>query len=217
MMIALQRLLSHKLCNNGAVAAFNLLGRTRTRFPLHSASIRFPRPRGELSFSSSVPCEQILDMDVIKRIRSDIKFADANKDGKVDFEDLKRLFAARYSHLYDQHEIDEIGELLFVGKSGSAIKNNQIVRCILHGAHGGVPAQTGPNCLDSLEDCRNKKDTRDHLDPYYDVQASFDKYMVRYLDEIYRCAKTEASMREVLESLNEQAGCLSSSLSAIGT
>jgi hypothetical protein len=71
-------------------------------------------------------------MNVIKSIQSDVKSADINRDGRVDFEDLKELFRSSYSHIYTADEIDEIGELFFVGKSGQPVKTTHLVRGICH-------------------------------------------------------------------------------------
>ena len=121
-------------------------------------------------------------MAVIENIKNDVKEADSDGDGRVDFEDWKGLLSSRYAHLYTDQDVEEIGELFFVGTCGKPIKTTKLVRGICHLMQ---PPSDRPNPLywDSIEDHRFKDDPRDHLRAFYTIQQSFDKHMLRYVEE----------------------------------
>jgi hypothetical protein len=135
-------------------------------------------------------------MNVIKSIQSDVKSADINRDGRVDFEDLKELFRSSYSHIYTADEIDEIGELFFVGKSGQPVKTTHLVRGICHIAQAAASQldndndngseRPNPLRLKNVQDRRNKNDPRDHMLAFYNTQESFDRHMQKYIQEKFK-------------------------------
>jgi hypothetical protein len=145
-------------------------------------------------------------MNVIKSIQSDVKSVDLNRDGLVDFEDLKELLRSSYSTIYTADEIDEIGELLFVGKSGQPVKTTHLVRGICHIAQAPTD-RPNPLKLQNVEDRRYKNDPRDHMHDFYNTQESFDRHMQKYIQE--KCKQAAAKVeQEAWEEMDEAIVCM---------
>ena len=64
--------------------------------------------------------------ELIRRIKSDLIEADVNKDGRLDSDELK-LILKKYSDTFTDSEINELGELFYLGKGGESISHERYV------------------------------------------------------------------------------------------
>ena len=62
--------------------------------------------------------------ELIRRIKSDLIEADVNKDGRLDSDELK-LILKKYSDTFTDSEINELGELFYLGKGGESISHER--------------------------------------------------------------------------------------------
>ena len=69
--------------------------------------------------------------ELIRRIKSDLIEADVNKDGRLDSDELK-LILKKYSDTFTDAEINELGELFYLGKGGESISHERYVSCMLY-------------------------------------------------------------------------------------
>ena len=70
--------------------------------------------------------------ELIRRIKSDLIEADVNKDGRLDSDELK-LILKKYSDTFTDSEINELGELFYLGKGGESISHERyVVVCCIH-------------------------------------------------------------------------------------
>ena len=68
--------------------------------------------------------------ELIRRIKSDLIEADVNKDGRLDSDELK-LILKKYSDTFTDEEINELGELFYLGKGGESISHERYVLCFM--------------------------------------------------------------------------------------
>jgi hypothetical protein len=69
--------------------------------------------------------------ELIRRIKSDLIEADVNKDGRLDSDELK-LILKKYSDTFTDAEINELGELFYLGKGGESISHERYVMSIVY-------------------------------------------------------------------------------------
>jgi truncated hemoglobin YjbI len=69
---------------------------------------------------------------ILRQIRHDLLEADVNKDGRIDFEELKMVLQNYPMYEFSEREIEEIGDLFFVGRSGGSVKHATFMRGIQH-------------------------------------------------------------------------------------
>jgi hypothetical protein len=68
--------------------------------------------------------------ELIRRIKSDLIEADVNKDGRLDSDELK-LILKKYSDTFTDAEINELGELFYLGKVVRALVMRGML-CLLY-------------------------------------------------------------------------------------
>jgi hypothetical protein len=175
--------------------------------------VTIPRSAAALSTTASSPSStststyinvtppSLLSRDVIRSIKQDLVEADVNGDGRICFEELKwMLHKHKHKHKYDsfsKQDIDEIGEMFFVGTSGQSLNHTTFLRGVQHAATQGDP-QESPLQLESVDDQRcwvGKEDTHGAL---YNIQQEFDLQLLKYIED-----KVEQISRDELE-LNEK-------------
>lgn len=176
-----------------------------------------------LSFSSSSSSTaSLLPFSTLKRIKAELKEADVNGDGRIDFEELKQLLN-KYPFSFTPSQIEQIGELFYVGKSGQSVPHLTFLRGIQHiimqesnssSSSDGDSHATANNSetisnplqLTSLDDNRcwvspaEAEDTSGQQ--LYDIQAQFEKSLLTYVREV-RLLETLGGPK-VLEQVSEQ-------------
>eukprot|EP00545_Synedropsis_sp_CCMP1620_P003257 CAMPEP_0119026168 /NCGR_PEP_ID=MMETSP1176-20130426/34993_1 /TAXON_ID=265551 /ORGANISM="Synedropsis recta cf, Strain CCMP1620" /LENGTH=285 /DNA_ID=CAMNT_0006981839 /DNA_START=106 /DNA_END=963 /DNA_ORIENTATION=+ len=133
----------------------------------------------------SVPTK-LLDFRILKRIKADLTEADVNHDGKIDFEELK-LLLNKY-HMFSNQQVQEIGELFYVGKAGQSVSHTTFLRGVQHVVAGNSPNEN-PLQFENLDDKRcfvSKRydDTNTSGSQFYDIQREFDKALLEYMQQI---------------------------------
>jgi hypothetical protein len=150
----------------------------------------FLRPRNTISpsvraFSAKHDKTQkgggLLPMEVIRSIKKDLIQADVNNDGRVDFEGLKSILR-KYEDRFSEKEIEEVGEIFFVGKSGESVRHTQFLRGLQHTAKKGNP-DSNPLELESIGDKRCWVSKDDTHAAFYESREEFDRLLTRYLEE----------------------------------
>ncbi|CAB9523351.1 Bacterial-like globin [Seminavis robusta] len=148
----------------------------------------------------------LLPFSVLKRIQSDLNEADVNGDGKIDFEELK-LILSKYPHSFSHSQVEQIGELFFVGRSGQAVRHTTFLRGIQHvllhqqsQEEERVEISTNqssiqekdvspenPLQLESLDDNRcwvSPQEASSSQETLYDIQTQFDQSLLAYVREV---------------------------------
>jgi hypothetical protein len=120
-------------------------------------------------------------MEVICSLKNDLIEADVNHDGRIDFEELK-LILRKYEHRFSDEEIEEVGEIFFVGKSGESVRHTQFLRGLQHTATKGNP-DDNPLELENIGDKRCWVSKDDTHAAFYESQEEFDRLLTRYLEE----------------------------------
>jgi hypothetical protein len=120
-------------------------------------------------------------LEVIRSIKQDLIDADINHDGRVCFEELK-LVMSKYNHTLSEQEIEEMGELFFVGKSGQSIRHTTMLRGVQHTAIEGDPEEN-PLELESSNDQRCWTSQNDSHQALYRIQEEFDRLLMKYIQE----------------------------------
>mmetsp|Transcript_5446 Transcript_5446/g.7884 ORF Transcript_5446/g.7884 Transcript_5446/m.7884 type:complete len:349 (-) Transcript_5446:423-1469(-) len=87
-----------------------------------------------------------LDIAVVRQIKSELMEVDANSDGRLDANELKRLLH-KHNTVFTDSEILEIGELFYSGKSGGSVSFDRFIAAVDHVASradkGGTDAAKG--------------------------------------------------------------------------
>lgn len=123
-------------------------------------------------------------MDIIKRIKMDLKEADVNHDGRIDFEELK-LILAKYPNVFSKDDVETIGELFYVGKGGKSVSHATFMRGMLHTVNSDESDESNPLQLENCEDNRcYVSSSHTDVSPFYNTQQEFDKHLLKYIQEI---------------------------------
>jgi len=70
-----------------------------------------------------------LDMAIVRQIKAELMEVDANSDGRIDSEELKRLLH-KHNRSFSEEEIHEIGELFYAGKAGQSVSFDRFIEAI---------------------------------------------------------------------------------------
>lgn len=131
-------------------------------------------------------------MNVLSKIKQDLKRADVNEDGKLDFEELKAVF--RQHDCFSKEEAEQVGELFFVGNRGQPVSHATFLRAIQyqyqyqyhtaqhqHAAH----KYAYPNPLD-LESVQTKSCWVSPSDEtqYTDIPKEFERLLLKYIEDL---------------------------------
>lgn len=137
-------------------------------------------------------------MTVLKRIQADLVEADVNDDGRVDFEELKMMLR-KYPDTFSNDDIDRIGELFYVGRSGTSVRHLAFLRGIQHvmrqnGNNNGnhnenscVVPRENPLQMESLDDKRcwvSPEEAAASGEQFYNIQAQFDQTLSEYANAV---------------------------------
>jgi hemoglobin len=132
----------------------------------------------------------LLDFAILKKIKADLKEADVNNDGKIDFEELK-LILQKYHHCFSDDQVQDISDLFEVGKSGKSVSHTTFLRGVQHvvayGGGGGQHATTeNPLQLQNLDDksCWITKKGGSNNAHFHDIQRKFDENLLAYVQQI---------------------------------
>ena len=133
-------------------------------------------------------------MSIIKRIQQDLVEADVNHDGRIDFEELK-LLLAKYPDTFTTQDIERIGDLFFVGQSGSSVRHSTFLRGVQHVMSHRSDSKSNPLHMESLDDkrCWVSPDEKEEQQ-FYDVQAEFDQRLSEYVEQV--CTKTDNKKKD---------------------
>jgi len=70
-----------------------------------------------------------LDMSVVRQIKAELMEVDANSDGRINAEELKKLLH-KHSSAFTDEEVLEIGELFYAGKAGGSITLDNFIEAV---------------------------------------------------------------------------------------
>jgi truncated hemoglobin YjbI len=139
---------------------------------------------------SNSPSSPPLPFSILKRIQADLKEADVNGDGRIDFEELK-LILSKYPRSFSFSEIEQIGELFYVGRSGQSVRHTTFLRGVQHVLmqQEQQPAKdANPLQLESLDDNRcwvsPPEATVEFTEQLYDIQAQFEQSLLEYVKQV---------------------------------
>lgn len=76
-----------------------------------------------------------LDMAVVRQIKAELIEVDANSDGRLDAEELKKLLN-KHNNTFTDEEIIDIGELFYAGKAGGSVSFDRFIEAIDYVAAG---------------------------------------------------------------------------------
>jgi hypothetical protein len=142
----------------------------------------------------------LLNRDVIRSIKQDLVEADVNGDSRICFEELKWMLH-KHKHKYDsfsKQDIDEIGEMFFVGTSGQSVKHTTFLRGVQHAATQGDP-QESPLQLESVDDQRCWVGKEDAHGALYNIQQEFNLQLLKYIeDKVQQINPHEQELNEKL-------------------
>jgi len=131
-------------------------------------------------------------MEVLKHVKRDLVEADVNEDGRIDYEELKAMLE-KYPSAFSQDDIERIGELFYVGRSGSSVPHFIFLRAIQHVMRNHDKASVNssdsvhPIKMESLDDDRcwvSPEEAAADAEQYYNIQAQFEKCLLDYAKEI---------------------------------
>jgi hypothetical protein len=132
----------------------------------------------------SSPVGSTLSRQVLKSIKKDLVAADVNDDGCIDFEELKSLLHKYKDRVpWTDDEIDNIGDLFFVGSGGRGIKHITFLRGLQYSVCQ-KPPEHNPLGLKSLSDdrCWTAQSTACNNAALHLIQAEFDKQLLKYIE-----------------------------------
>ena len=127
-------------------------------------------------------------MTVLKRIQADLVEADVNNDGRIDFLEIQ-LVLAKYPETFSQDDIERIGELFYVGRSGSSVRHSTFLRGIQYVLRNGGSNSGNKNPLqmESLNDQRcwvSPEEAAAKEECLYNVQAQFEQSLSEYVEAV---------------------------------
>lgn len=126
-------------------------------------------------------------MALLKRIKADLIEADANEDGRIDFDELKVLLG-KYQFSHD--DIQRIGELFYVGRAGVSVPHLLFLRGIQHvmrNNHNNKDGRSNPLKMESLEDQRcwvSPEEAAVSGEEFYNIQDQFEQSLADYIKEV---------------------------------
>jgi len=73
---------------------------------------------------------QALDMAMVRQIKAQLMEIDANKDGRIDSDELKKLLEKHGGDAFTKEEIAELGDLYYAGKAGGSVRFDKFIEAI---------------------------------------------------------------------------------------
>jgi len=157
------------------------------------------------SFSSTSPA---VNFELLKRIKRDLVEVDVNSDGRIDFEELK-LLLQKYSTtdgipLFSEQQVEDIGELFYVGRAGRSVSHTTFLRGIQHviTAAAVANAKDVPQAATDTSNSTAEKDKNPlqlqsidnkscWINPhesasiqFQNIQSQFESSLLEYVDQI---------------------------------
>jgi hypothetical protein len=147
---------------------------------------------------SPSPSCRLLSMNVLSKIKKDLKRADLNGDGKLDFEELKAVF--RRHDCFSDQEAEQVGELFFVGNCGRPVSHATFLRAIQyqyntaqqqhnppHGhSHHVQYAYPNPLHLVSVQTKSCWVSPQSDETQYMDIPKEFDRLLLKYIEDLIK-------------------------------
>lgn len=151
---------------------------------------------------------------ILKQIRRDLQEADVNQDGKIDFEELKLVLSKYPGYEFTPQQIEDIGELFYVGRSGGSVKHATFMRGIQHiiatqyagddaacdGYDSTRQSQRNPLAMESVE--HQGCWVPSHASQLHNVQQEFENSMWKFVQEIH--ALDQAGGKEAVQKLSDK-------------
>jgi hypothetical protein len=142
----------------------------------------------------ATPSSRFLSMNVLSKIRQDLKRADFNGDGKLDFEELKAIF--RRHDCFTDQEAEQVGELFFVGNRGQPVSHATFLRAVQyqyqhqdqhpedpHDHHDQQHAYPNPLDFQSVPTTGCWVSPTDET-AYSDIPKEFDRLLLKYIEDL---------------------------------
>ena len=145
--------------------------------------------QSQQSAESSKQNNNNVSMDLLKRMQADLIEADANQDGRIDYDELKAMLG-KYPDAFSHDDVERIGELFYVGRSGTSVPHLTFLRGIQYVMRRNDKKESGrsnPLQMESLEDQRcwvSPEETAASGEDYYNIQGQFEQCLADYIKEV---------------------------------